>query len=251
MFKALLARARQGYRTANYPAQDPSLPALFRGRPVLDPGKCVEGCARCIEICPTDALRLPASGPELDLGRCIFCGECASACPAGAITFTQDWRLAASNRGGLAVTGDRPLQVEAASRELRRLLGRSLRLRQISAGGCNGCEVEINALGNVVFDSSRFGIEFVASPRHADGILVTGPLTGNMKEATLRTYEAVGEPKLVIAAGACAISGGLFRGHSAVCDGFDDLLSVDLYIPGCPPHPYTILDGVLRLLGRL
>ena len=124
-------------------------------------------------------------------------------------------------------------------------------MRQISAGGCNGCEVEVNALGNVVFDSSRFGIEFVASPRHADGILVTGPLTANMREATLQTYDAVAEPKLVIAAGACAISGGLFRSHPEACDGIDDLFSVDLYVPGCPPHPYTILDGVLRLLGRL
>ncbi len=251
MFKALLARARQGYRTANYPARDPSLPALFRGRPVLDPEKCVDGCARCVDICPTDALRMSSAGPELDLGRCIFCGECASVCPGNAITFTQDWRLAASDRAGLLASGDRAVLVDAASRELRRLLGRSLRLRQISAGGCNGCEVEVNALGNVVFDSSRFGIEFVASPRHADGILVTGPLPANMREATLRTYEAVAEPKLVIAGGACAISGGLFRGHPEVCDGIDDLLSVDLYVPGCPPHPYTILDGVFRLLGRL
>src|SRR5579864_4584830 len=251
MFKALLARARQGYRTANYPAQDPSLPALFRGRPVLDPEKCDDGCARCIEACPTDALRIFAAGPELDLGRCIFCGECATACPGNAITFTQDWRLAASDRAGLAVTGDRPVHIDAASRELRRLLGRSLRLRQISAGGCNGCEVEVNALGNVVFDSSRFGIDFVASPRHADGVLITGPVTENMREATLQTYKAVAEPKLVIAAGACAISGGIFRNNAEVHNGAEGILPVDLYIPGCPPHPITILDGLLRLLGRL
>lgn len=251
MFKALLARARQGYRTANYPAQDPSLPALFRGRPVLDPGKCIEGCAKCVDICPTDALLVSASGPELDLGRCIFCGECAAACPGNAISFSRDWRLAASERTGMVFTGDSELQVEPLRRELRRLMGRSLRLRQISAGGCNGCEAEVNALGNIVFDSSRFGIEFVASPRHADGILVTGPLTANMREATLTTYEAVAEPKLVIAAGACAISGGLFRGHPEQGDGIEDLLRVDLYVPGCPPHPYTILDGLLRLLGRI
>jgi Ni,Fe-hydrogenase III small subunit len=193
---------------------------------------------------------LSASGPELDLGRCIFCGECEAACPGNAISFTQDWRLAASERAGLMVTGDHKVHVEAASRELRRLLGRSLRLRQISAGGCNGCEVEVSALGNIVFDSSRFGIEFVASPRHADGILVTGPLTANMKEAALLTYAAIGEPKLVIAAGACAISGGLFRSHKEVCDGIEEVFAVDLYVPGCPPHPYTILDALLRLLGR-
>jgi len=125
-----------------------------------------------------------------------------------------------------------------------------LRLRQVSAGGCNGCEVEVNALGNIVFDAGRFGIEFVASPRHADGILVTGPVTANMREALMMTYEAVADPKLVIAAGACAISGGLFRGNEEVCNGIEDLLTVDLYVPGCPPHPYTILDGLLRLLDR-
>ena len=141
--------------------------------------------------------------------------------------------------------------VEALGQELRRLLGRSLRLRQISAGGCNGCEVEVNALTNIVFDASRFGIDFVASPRHADGVLITGPITENMREATLSTYEAVAEPKLVIAAGACAISGGLFHGYAEACDGIEGLLPVDLYVPGCPPHPVTILDGLLRLLGRL
>src|SRR5208282_3440442 len=172
MFKTLLARARQGYRTVAYAGQDPGLPALFRGRPVLDPDKCVTGCTECIDVCPTDALRVTESGLELDIGRCIFCGDCIAACPEGAITFSRDWRLAASKREGLVASGDRPLQIDALSRELRRLLGRSLRLRQVSAGGCNGCEVEVNALGNVVFDSSRFGIDFVASPRHADGVLV-------------------------------------------------------------------------------
>jgi len=174
-----------------------------------------------------------------------------AACPEGAITFTRDWRLASSRRADLLVTDEDCPEIDALSRELRRLLGRSLRLRQVSAGGCNGCEVEANALGNVVFDGSQFGIEFVASPRHADGILVTGPVTTNMKEALLMTYEAVAEPKLVIAVGACAISGGLYRGHAEVCDGVEALLPVDLYVPGCPPHPITILDGLLRLLGRI
>jgi len=251
MFKTLLARARQGYRTAAYPSAAPDLPQLFRGRPKLDPGKCVAGCTDCVDACPTDAIQLSAAAPRLDLGRCIFCGECAAACPTGAVSLTRDWRLAASERSELELISDHQPHIAALRHELRRLLGRSLRLRQISAGGCNGCEAELNALGNVVFDSGRFGIDFVASPRHADGVLITGPITHNMREATLRTYDAVAEPKIVIAAGACAISGGIFREHREVEGGVEGLLPVDLYIPGCPPHPFTILDGLLRLLGRL
>jgi Ni,Fe-hydrogenase III small subunit len=131
------------------------------------------------------------------------------------------------------------------------LFGRSLKLRQVSAGGCNACETDTNVLSTVVFDLGRFGIQFVASPRHADGLLVTGPVSRNMELALRKTYEAVPEPRIVIALGACAISGGPYRGHPEVRDGADSLLPVDLYIPGCPPHPLTILDGLLRLLGRL
>jgi Ni,Fe-hydrogenase III small subunit len=250
MFKTLLARARQGYRTAGFPAQEPALPALFRGRPELDPQADPDALSRCAEDCPTGALTVSRTGPQIDLGRCIFCAECVAACPEGAVAFTRDWRLASSRRDGLIVTSDNRPGIDSLDRKLRRLLGRSLRLRQVSAGGCNGCEVEANALSNVVFDAGRFGIEFVASPRHADGLLVTGPVTANMREALLITYQAVAEPKLVIAAGACAISGGLYRGQAEVCDGLEGLLPVDLYVPGCPPHPYTILDGLLRLLGR-
>jgi Ni,Fe-hydrogenase III small subunit/Pyruvate/2-oxoacid:ferredoxin oxidoreductase delta subunit len=250
MFKTLLGRARQGYRTAGFPQEAPLLPAGFRGRPVLDGDKCAPHCTACTDSCPTAAISLASAAPHLDLGRCILCGECSKACPTGAVRHTEDWRLAASERSELRLAGDTHPHVAALGDELRRLVGRSLRLRQISAGGCNGCEAEVNALGNVVFDASRFGIDFVASPRHADGVLITGPVTRNMRAAALQTYEAVAEPKLVIATGACAISGGIFRGHPEVVDGADNLFPVDLYVPGCPPHPATILDGLLRLLGR-
>jgi Ni,Fe-hydrogenase III small subunit len=133
----------------------------------------------------------------------------------------------------------------------RKLFGRSLKLRQVSAGGCNACEAELAALGNVVFDLSRFGVQFVASPRHADGIVVTGPVTTNMERALRETYEAVPAPKLVIAVGACAISGGPFGGADSVRNGIPEDVPVDLYVPGCPPHPFTLLDGLLRLLGRI
>lgn len=249
MFKTLLTRARQGYRTGPYPGQDPVLPAAFRGRPEIDVARCAPGCAACVETCPTDALCITEDKLQLDLGRCIFCAECSAACPSGAISLTRDWHLAGSRRQDLMVSDSCGPQVQPLGHELRGLLGRSLRLRQISAGGCNGCETEANAIGNIVFDAGRFGIEFVASPRHADGILVTGPVTENMAEALVITYEAVADPRLVIAAGACAISGGLFRGRPEVANGIEALLPVDLYIPGCPPHPLTILDGLLRLLG--
>jgi Ni,Fe-hydrogenase III small subunit len=139
----------------------------------------------------------------------------------------------------------------ALEAQARRLFGRSLRLRQVSAGGCNACEADTNVLCTPAFDLGRFGIQFVASPRHADGLLITGPVTGNMKLALRKTYDAVPAPKIVIAVGACAISGGPYAGHPEASDGADSIVPVDLYIPGCPPHPWTILDGLLRLLGRI
>lgn len=249
MMDLLKARLRQGRRTLPFPPEENPLPARFRGLPVLSPALCSEGCRACAEACPTGAVAVEG-GLRLDLAKCLFCPACTRACPTGALTFSQDYALASTRSEWLAVSPATRPKVEALGRDMRRLFGRSLKLRQVCAGGCAGCEAELNALSNVVFDMGRFGIQFVASPRHADGILVTGPVTANMAEALKLTFEAVPAPKLVILAGACALSGGPFAGSPAV-SGLPQGIRPDLLIPGCPPHPLTVLDGLLRLLGRL
>src|SRR5206468_8319970 len=216
-----------------------------------EPARCVDGCRACIEACPTDAITGDERGLRLDLGRCLFCTECVAACPEGAIGYSQEYRLATRTRADLVLDG-RALQLaQALDTKSRSLFGRSLKLRQVSAGGCNGCEADVNVLNTVVFDLGRFGIQFVASPRHADGLLITGPVTENMRLALEKTYAAVPPPKIVIAVGACAIAGGPFIDHPEVHNGAEAVVPVDLYVPGCPPHPMTILDGLLRLLGRV
>lgn len=252
----LLNRLKRGCETMAYPkGPAPALPDRHGGALRVEAARCEPGCAACVAVCPTEAIARPAGKPvALDLGRCIFCAGCVKVCPPGAITPTGDHRMAVRRREDLLLgdTGKEQVRLaQALDKKLRRLFGRSLKLRQVSAAGCNACEADTNVLGTIGWDLGRFGIQFVASPRHADGLLITGPVSKNMELALKKTYAALPEPRIVIAVGACAIAGGPFVGLPQHHNGAAGLVPVDLFIPGCPPHPLTILDGLLRLLGRL
>jgi Ni,Fe-hydrogenase III small subunit/ferredoxin len=249
MLDLLKARQQQGHQTTAYPDAPANFPERFRGRPQLDPAKCKDSCRACVDACPTHAILTEPL--RIDMGKCLFCPICVEACPEGAIEFTHDHQLAVTSASDLVVGAGEARLAQALNEKMRKLFGRSLKLRQVSAGGCNGCEAELVAVGNIVFDLSRFGIQFVASPRHADGIVVTGPVPINMDFALRETYLATPDPKIVVAVGACAISGGPFAGADAAQSGIPGDIPVDLYIPGCPPHTITLLDGFLRLLGRI
>jgi Ni,Fe-hydrogenase III small subunit len=247
MFRAIMSRIRQGHRTMPYPKAPLQMPDRFRGYPVVStlalPAEQHDGSA----VCPYGAFTVSGGGC-LDLGKCLFCAEC----PAGDIQFTTDYQLAVTDRDHLLVRpGSEQHHARPLPPDLRRLFGRSLKFREVSAGGCNACEADTNVLSTIGWDLGRFGIQFVASPRHADGLWVTGPVTENMAQALLTTYEAIPAPKIVVACGACAINGGPYIDSPQVRNGADSLVPVDLYIPGCPPHPATILDGLLRILDKL
>ncbi len=226
------------------------LPPEFRGRPELTATDDTAPLEQAAALCPTGALT--AAPFALDLGRCLFCGECARRAPRN-IRFTNDYRLGSPTREGLVLhPGDRCVRFDPAQvrPELRKFFGQALQLREVSAGGDASVEMELGATGNVNFDLGRFGIGFTASPRHADGVVVSGPVTANMAEALELCYDAVAEPKLLVACGTEACSGGLFAGSRAVDRTFFERHRVDLWLPGAPSHPMVFIDGIRTLLGK-
>lgn len=257
---------KRGIVTTAYPYRDDSVDN-YRGRPAIGPGTCPEGCDICRQVCLAGAIHPQDGSVVIDAGRCFFCGRCESACPDGRITFTNCFEMAAASREGLLVSlaaagpGSAPTRPPfgqapgvgtwarraAVPRPERDILHRSLHIRHVDAGSCGACVRETAALTNPFYDASRLGIFLVTSPRHADVLLVNGPVSQGMVDPLREAYEAMPGPKFVIAAGSCAIGGGPF-GQPQTLGGVDAILPVDVYIPGCPPHPLALLDG-LRLIG--
>lgn len=280
MLEVLRASLRSPRRTTRYPFEAEVPPSAFRGQPALAPERC-DCDGACAAACPSAALTLTEAGPgtrrwQLDLAKCVFCGLCAEACPRGAITMTQEYELAVRDRNALitgvtfgpavapaplptpARTRVPPVEVDevatlgvALRQRIGRTLRRSLHIRHCDAGSENGCDWELSALLNPVYDVQRFGIDFVASPRHADLLMVTGAVTRNLEPALYRTYEAMPAPRLVVAVGDEACSGGVLQGSYAVIGGVDRCLPVDVYIPGDPPRPQALIHGLLIAMGRL
>lgn len=246
-----------GHGTVTQTERFPLLKPYYGGLPDVVPAAACQGdrCLRCLDVCPTSAIKVIANGTEnpevvLDLGACIGCGMCISRCPAG--VFVRDLSTATAVRSRKSLLrSNQPVRTDdnrkpASVHPFRN----SLAVRVVSTG-CSACDLEISAAGNPIFDMERFGVHIVASPRGADALLVTGPAGRGMQDALKRTYEAMAEPRLVIAAGACAISGGVHPGGYADANGIDGILPVDAFIPGCPPHPWSVIHGLLIAAGRV
>ncbi len=216
----------------------------FRGFPIITDSQIDTG------ICPTGAI---SNNPlSIDMGKCTFCGACARKCDS--IKFSNYYKLASTDRSKLIVTPEMNAEeynktAFKVRKEIKKVFGKSLKLRQVSAGGCNGCEMELNACSNVNFDMGRFGIDFVASPRHADGIVITGPISENMAYALEDCYKSTPNPKIVVLCGACAISGGVFQNSTKLNREFLEKYPIDLYIPGCPVHPLTFINAILDFIS--
>ena len=251
MIDLIRARWRHGHQAIKN-VRAAKVDPKYRGFPVITEN--ARACAAEISAqCPSGAWN--GDDTSIDIGRCTFCNGCARV-SNGAVSFTNFHHTASIAREDLiiksGITPDKfaAKQAARAADRIKSIFGRSLKLRSVSAGGCNACELELNATSNVNFDIGRFGIDMVASPRHADGLVITGPVSANMSSALMDTYKAIPAPKLVIAVGTCAISGGIFEKSPAVDRSFFTNVNVDLFIPGCPPHPLTMVNGIIDLIGR-
>jgi Ni,Fe-hydrogenase III small subunit/Pyruvate/2-oxoacid:ferredoxin oxidoreductase delta subunit len=225
------------------------------GMPRYRPELCGEGCRACADACPTRAITMLADDGaaerlNIDYGRCVVCQLCTEACPTGAMVPSSDWTFGVRQREDL-VWHERPQAVAADACAARRPFRRSLHVRHVDAGSCNGCESELQALNNPVYNLHRLGIFFTASPRFADLLLVTGPVTQAMLGPLRATYEAMPEPRWVMAVGTCAVSGGVAEGGYACGHGLDGVLPVDVYLPGCPPNPAAMIHALLMFLERM
>jgi Ni,Fe-hydrogenase III small subunit/NAD-dependent dihydropyrimidine dehydrogenase PreA subunit len=253
MLKLLSYIIDTGLATVKEPC--PPIDETARGMPVLTDEPCKGGeCRACADVCPTDAIAVNGSDGKgkvtLDLGACINCGLCIEACPTDTIAENRSSRLAKRRREDLILTNDGAIKSEPEpSVPLPSLIRKSIHARVVCTG-CSACDAEIGASGNPVFDLERFGVHVVASPRHADALIVTGPVSKGMQSPLRRCYGAMAEPKAVVAMGTCAISGGVHKNGYADANGADKILPVDVYIPGCPPHPWTFIHGILVAMGK-
>ena len=244
----------QGKQTAPWPlAQGTDGQAGFLGMPRYLPELCRDDCRACADVCPTKAITMHTSSAggrlDVDYGRCVVCQLCTEVCPTGAIATSSDWAFGVRARDDLVWKQD-ATATPTATKEARRAFRRSLHVRHVDAGSCNGCESELQALNNPFYNLHRLGIFFTASPRFADLLLVTGPVTQTMLGPLRATYDAMAEPRWVVAVGTCAVSGGIAEGGYACGHGLDGVLPVDVYLPGCPPNPAAIIQALLMFLER-
>ena len=260
MFQMIKKLIQYPRLTAKYPAE-PLDKTGFVGKPEIDRESC-SLCGECAKRCPSQAIVIDEEGVGINIDECIFCGLCSEVCPKGAAAMSHEIELAVKDRAELRkspiIIEERDIPNEdyevlcsRVKEKVMKRYGRSLQIREVDAGSCNGCDYEINAINNPLNDAERLGFHFVASPRHADMLLVTGTATRNMELALVKTYNATPDPKLVVAVGACACSGGIFRDNYATRNGIDCIVPVDVYIPGCPPRPPAIIYGILKALDRM